>query len=314
MTPPRVSSPLPLQPPSPPHRASTSAALSLATSLLCWRWVNCFFALSSSFTVSSSSACAFCSCSMLWEGDVSLGTHPHCPHPVPGRGCALSPYLFEHPLLGQAGGLGGLSGEAAVALGGVDAGLPGIRGPLDDALPDSEDAPAGMRAGDQPHRGAPVLLGMPKKQQNPPLPSPLSSAPHPWGHPTHGCIPEAPKSWPAFAISNLGGPCINPCPLSPSPCSSPGVTGIAAAPLPVPLHELAGQPLQGLRTDPLSPLLPRRAPRHPATHPGGESRSPGAGCPPCGCPRGGAGWGQKAARAGKGGKGWPQGSATGCGG
>lgn len=128
---------------------------------------------------------------------------------------------------------------------------------------------------------------MPKKQQNPPLPSPLSSAPHPWGHPTHGCIPEAPKSWPAFAISHLGGPCFNPCPLSPSPCSSPGVTSIAAAPLPVPLHELAGQPLQGLWTDPLSPLLPRWAPQHPATHPGGESGSPGAGCPPCGCPRGG---------------------------
>lgn len=87
VTTPRVSSPLPLQPPSPPHRASTSAALSLATSLLCWRWVNCFFALSSSFTVSSSSACAFCSCSMLWERDVSPGTRPHCPYPVPGGTC-----------------------------------------------------------------------------------------------------------------------------------------------------------------------------------------------------------------------------------
>lgn len=57
----------PQQPPGPvppTHRASTSAALSLATSLLRWRWLNCFFALSSSFTVSSSSACAFCSRSM----------------------------------------------------------------------------------------------------------------------------------------------------------------------------------------------------------------------------------------------------------
>lgn len=57
----------PWQPPSPvppTHRASTSAALSLATSLLRCRWLNCFFALSSSFTVSSSSACAFCSLSM----------------------------------------------------------------------------------------------------------------------------------------------------------------------------------------------------------------------------------------------------------
>lgn len=47
--------------------------------------------------------------------------------------------------------------------------------------------------------------------------------------------------------------------------SSPGVAGLATAPLPISLHELARQPLQRLRTDPAS-LAPHDPAEHPSTH------------------------------------------------
>lgn len=125
------------------HRASTSAALSLATSLLRWRWVNCFFALSSSFTVSSSSACAFCSRSMPCR-ERQLGGDS-CPHHPRTGDRSLPQYLFEHPLLGEAGSPGSFCGEAAVALRSGDTDLPGMRGPLNDAFPDSNCTPVGTR-------------------------------------------------------------------------------------------------------------------------------------------------------------------------
>lgn len=129
-------------PVSPTHRASTSAALSLATSLLRWRWLSCFLALSSSFTVSSSSACAFCSLSMpCGERQPGGDSCPHCP----GTGDMCSPpgYLLERPLLGEAGAAGGLGCQGTVALGGGDTDLPCMCCPLDDAPPDSGHAPVG---------------------------------------------------------------------------------------------------------------------------------------------------------------------------
>lgn len=155
---------------SPTHRASTSAALSLATSLLRWRWLNCFLALSSSFTVSSSSACAFCRRSMPCGEHQLAGDS--CPH-HPGTGdMSSSRYLLECPLLGQAGAAGGLGGQGAVGVGGGDPDVPGVCCPLYDTFPDSGHAPVGTGLTQGRVLPAPrQFLGMPSRISSAPSPS-----------------------------------------------------------------------------------------------------------------------------------------------
>lgn len=131
--------------------------------------MNCFFALSSSFTVSSSSACAFCSRSMpCRECQPGVGG-TSCPH-CPGAGdVSLPRYLLEHPLLRQAGSPGGLHSKGTVALRGGDTDLPSVRGPLYDTLPDSHRASVGVKTGQGTHLMTPGwLLGMPARHPAPP--------------------------------------------------------------------------------------------------------------------------------------------------
>lgn len=66
-----------------------------------------------------------------------------CPHRLGTGDMSLSQYLLEGPLLGEAGAAGGLGSQGAVALGGGDTDLPGVRCALDDASPDSSHAPVG---------------------------------------------------------------------------------------------------------------------------------------------------------------------------